>query len=138
MFQILQLVKSLPLWNLSISIFRRLSLFPAPMDKVRFLREHFQSPFSGDFLCFVPRTLYIIAHAKVFQSPFSGDFLCFEIDSVKISEPKIINFQSPFSGDFLCFLVSRALLAAWLEGFQSPFSGDFLCFGASCEHTIAP
>ena len=39
--------------NLSISIFRRFSLFPPDtIVGVSYILKHFQSPFSGDFLCF--------------------------------------------------------------------------------------
>ena len=41
---------------------------------------------------------------KIFQSPFSGDFLCFFVLSAK-TVCSDDNFQSPFSGDFLCFIV---------------------------------
>ncbi len=62
---------------LSISIFRRLSLFR--MLDIYFLskEDYFQSPFSGDFLCF-SYWCEVCCFAKIiFQSPFSGDFLCF-------------------------------------------------------------
>ncbi len=39
----------------------------------------FQSPFSGDFLCFYRLKVWYNGLKLDFQSPFSGDFLCFEI-----------------------------------------------------------
>ena len=92
---------------LSISIFRRLSLFPTTTTEFTFARTVFQSPFSGDFLC------------------FSSD-----LDEETL---EVISFQSPFSGDFLCFrlLYSSSMLASFI--FQSPFSGDFLCFSNICR-----
>ena len=40
---------------------------------------------------------------KIFQSPFSGDFLCFTKLFGKTPIIRVL-FQSPFSGDFLCFV----------------------------------
>ena len=68
-----------------------------------YVSAHFQSPFSGDFLCFKGIIDYFKAENYAFQSPFSGDFLCFPSDVLfEIETPKD-TFQSPFSGDFLCF-----------------------------------
>ena len=88
----------------------------------------FQSPFSGDFLCFLGlckqfgkvvraafnlhfQEIFFVSTYRVkldietirelFQSPFSGDFLCFEFC---FGDEALSSFQSPFSGDFLCFL----------------------------------
>ncbi len=67
---------------LSISIFRRLSLFhPLPARVGIVPVRVFQSPFSGDFLCFIGEPGAGKTHTCVFQSPFSGDFLCFFIPS---------------------------------------------------------
>ena len=86
----------------------------------------FQSPFSGDFLCFKDSSLFRQAERYIFQSPFSGDFLCFGYDFYE-RHWKPLYFQSPFSGDFLCFL-DAYFMPEDPTNFQSPFSGDFLCF----------
>ena len=119
--------------NLSISIFRRLSLFRIEdeIDELKTLLI-FQSPFSGDFLCFPSEILKYIQQAGLFQSPFSGDFLCFIIFRLKICQQLSI-FQSPFSGDFLCFTMHVSNNRFKNINFQSPFSGDFLCFGVQKE-----
>ena len=85
---------------------------------------HFQEIFfvSNSAVC------YIDPETVVFQSPFSGDFLCFVTPVIEILWNYGLTFQSPFSGDFLCFVKSRLLKSSWIEFFQSPFSGDFLCF----------
>ena len=65
--------------HLSISIFRRLSLFPGRLSKSKISSSaNFQSPFSGDFLCFPVQQPFCRRRAVRFQSPFSGDFLCFD------------------------------------------------------------
>ena len=65
---------------LSISIFRRLSLFLCYFNVHSFaLKPSFQSPFSGDFLCFLQKINVVYVHVNNFQSPFSGDFLCFQV-----------------------------------------------------------
>ena len=85
---------------------------------------HFQEIF------FVSRKLFKKRNWKQnFQSPFSGDFLCFVMWIVN-SKIDDMNFQSPFSGDFLCFSTSLVTGVRWTGFFQSPFSGDFLCFYA--------
>ena len=68
-----------------------------------------------------------------FQSPFSGDFLCFLTVKVVICT-EIETFQSPFSGDFLCFIMSK--ISDWLEQaltfnlhFQETFFVSALMFG---------
>ncbi len=124
------------MFKLSISIFRRLSLFQARNNSKGWLVGYFQSPFSGDFLCFVIKVKILDARwIKDFQSPFSGDFLCFLIRSLVNCEISVI-FQSPFSGDFLCFELREKLgVSGKIIVFQSPFSGDFLCFRHLYRHT---
>ena len=124
--------------------------------------DYFQSPFSGDFLCF--NTAIVSPHIShtVFQSPFSGDFLCFG-SSVTAVAGVHDDFQSPFSGDFLCFherqstyrrrngspfnlhfqeiffVSSNSCNSTAPDNFlfQSPFSGDFLCFANMlCLHLL--
>ena len=79
-------------------------------EDVEFL--DFQSPFSGDFLCFESSLLCIVSRSLPFQSPFSGDFLCFSRTGHTAKLQKCQNFQSPFSGDFLCFRVGTMGKAA--------------------------
>ena len=62
---------------LSISIFRRLSLFLCTYNLPEGGSGVFQSPFSGDFLCFGSKVGFATSRHCTFQSPFSGDFLCF-------------------------------------------------------------
>ena len=144
-----------PRVELSISIFRRLSLFLNHHTFHQNLDLHFQSPFSGDFLCFLADEDGYLIETLSFQSPFSGDFLCFP-PGAECWWVVNINFQSPFSGDFLCFQPRRRHSTAWklmlsisifrrlslflgnghskdnyAVCFQSPFSGDFLCFWLS-------
>ncbi len=100
--------------------------------KAKCLQCGFQSPFSGDFLCF-PQTIRAAGSTVlVFQSPFSGDFLCFLTDSEDCSVRRITIFQSPFSGDFLCFLTSTTCLqrAQWTFNlhFQEIFFVSFSIF----------
>ena len=48
------------------------------VEEIRALSNFvFQSPFSGDFLCFIGTEGYCDCLKNAFQSPFSGDFLCF-------------------------------------------------------------
>ena len=113
----------------------------------------FQSPFSGDFLCFKSLSVKGWTIENGFQSPFSGDFLCFlrnlndrtAIENIKLSisifrrlslfplSPIItlrrnnISFNLHFQETF--FVSSRLNVQTnRLYSFQSPFSGDFLCF----------
>ncbi len=116
-------------------------------------RQCFQSPFSGDFLCFGKGGCVVPSNtsSQTFQSPFSGDFLCFvqrAWNDRQLGRKLSISifrrfslfhgicsaaialrhyFQSPFSGDFLCF-GCRGFMRGICPDFQSPFSGDFLCF----------
>ncbi len=143
--------------DLSISIFRRFSLFQEDMDKQKGSGgAGFQSPFSGDFLCFRSckddrrwvflhrNTLSIsifrrfslfqlqdIADVKAvcatFNLHFQEIFFVSKINRENTSLSKRI-FQSPFSGDFLCFVLSGGTGIIACDDFQSPFSGDFLCF----------
>ena len=128
-------------------------MFPKHRYKpVTAAEESFQSPFSGDFLCFKRNEMKeFVKEHESFQSPFSGDFLCFMQllvhgrsqlfpfnlhfqETFFVSGSVVIrvltdSFQSPFSGDFLCFLGGDTISSVG-KIFQSPFSGDFLCFGA--------
>ena len=62
-----------------------------------------------------------------FQSPFSGDFLCFSIwKFVEIA--KSITFNLHFQETFFVSGVEKMEELELKENFQSPFSGDFLCF----------
>ncbi len=70
-----------------------------------------------------------------FQSPFSGDFLCFG-NIPRNTSVRSSNFQSPFSGDFLCFRECSTLMTLNRWIFQSPFSGDFLCFALFQSATL--
>ena len=137
---------------LSISIFRRLSLFLIGWSRVNINKEDiFQSPFSGDFLCFDvddvllrrPRVLSISIFRRLSLFPLADGSKPETIAGLSISIfrrlslflwrkrfsslPSTAAFQSPFSGDFLCF-PSGQDISKLVESFQSPFSGDFLCF----------
>ena len=109
---------------LSISIFRRLSLFRRQSLVYLPLRYYFQSPFSGDFLCFIQIAERYPNKREIFQSPFSGDFLCFSYHFVSASWGSSFNlhFQETF------FVSENEHYVQWQVFFQSPFSGDFLCF----------
>ena len=89
-----------------------------------FWLKSFQSPFSGDFLCFGNPFETDSDRAIYFQSPFSGDFLCFTMH-VSNNRFKNINFQSPFSGDFLCFGVQKELEEPYLISFNLHFQETF-------------
>ena len=108
MWQMWQMMQTM---MLSISIFRRLSLFPRGRFLLRYsiasfaFHLHFQETF---FVSLVD-DLEAWKARFFFQSPFSGDFLCFRNvwDIGKLSD---INFQSPFSGDFLCFMYKQCFV----------------------------
>ena len=114
--------------ELSISIFRRLSLFLVLLALHHHQHQAFQSPFSGDFLCFPLACEKINALSEAFQSPFSGDFLCFPT----------FRFTRVVHSLWLSISIFRRLSLFLLHAhvydtfehitFQSPFSGDFLCF----------
>ena len=88
---------------LSISIFRRLSLFPYhTKDRLVEKTFFFQSPFSGDFLCFE----ILVGKGMDSRKPFNLHFQeTFFVSKEKFENAlnTINSFQSPFSGDFLCF-----------------------------------
>ena len=90
--------------GLSISIFRRLSLFHTLMlDILHILHKSFNLHFQETF--FVSLSLHHTTsggESGTFNLHFQETFFvsCF-VDSAIIVEPFF--FQSPFSGDFLCF-----------------------------------
>ena len=116
------------IYELSISIFRRLSLFRSVIGKLVLFARYFQSPFSGDFLCFRAKECTDgYTSFTAFNLHFQETFFV----SLKQSTSYrwlVEHFQSPFSGDFLCFNCSNCTSHVLISFFQSPFSGDFLCF----------
>ena len=88
----------------------------------------FQSPFSGDFLCFD----FMRYTAKTYMNTtFNLHFQEIFFVSLTNGVHKLLTkstFQSPFSGDFLCFQKGEFYIGGIERDFQSPFSGDFLCF----------
>ena len=139
---------------LSISIFRRLSLFRKIIVEVECSNKQviFQSPFSGDFLCFAFPRRFWSGNVKPFNLHFQETFFV----SLSLTTAKtyaIIAFNLHFQETFFVskwtlqyvkaivntfnlhfqetFFVSKTVQSlAWLRlhPFQSPFSGDFLCF----------
>ena len=64
-----------------------------------------------------------------FQSPFSGDFLCFFTGLFHVSCDLRWAFNLHFQETFFVSKELRAPVTLMGEElFQSPFSGDFLCF----------
>ncbi len=120
--------------------------------------EFFQSPFSGDFLCFSRREVHgrgkklsisifrrfslfrdllfkTATRSVFFQSPFSGDFLCFLL-SCQCSTPQIPQLSISIFRRFSLFPKRQTLKHIIATDFQSPFSGDFLCFLSNSTATI--
>ena len=112
---------------LSISIFRRFSLFHKVVESLSSANERFfQSPFSGDFLCFRLKQIGR-KDESYFQSPFSGDFLCFAFKHNNIHTNSSCLSISIFRRFSLFHIHAFFYINSWHD-FQSPFSGDFLCF----------
>ena len=113
--------------GLSISIFRRLSLFHLSLDNSGGgTWKYFQSPFSGDFLCFEGKCCGLVQFVHLtfnlhFQETFFVSKLCFRQELT--SKPFNLHFQETF---FVSSLF--VFLTHFFDFFQSPFSGDFLCF----------
>ena len=129
---------------------------------LRLIYSYFQSPFSGDFLCFFNtarncgvrrkwlsisifrrfslfRTL-TVAVADVdeaFQSPFSGDFLCF-LSSHILFSLSILSFNLHFQEIFFVSIDMECAYMKTVVIFQSPFSGDFLCFPVRNNPELSP
>ena len=115
--------------KLSISIFRRLSLFQNRKGIQGIYRYIFQSPFSGDFLCFTKegntctryrRSLSISIFRRLSLFRVLNDKTT--IDNIKLSI-SIFRRLSLFRVYKMCWNLTLDAI------FQSPFSGDFLCFG---------
>ena len=102
MFQVAPLLDLIHELDLSISIFRRFSLFPTDARPEEMKEIFFQSPFSGDFLCFQIRCRVGIPYHPHLSISIFRRFSLFP-EHVSEALELAINFQSPFSGDFLCF-----------------------------------
>ena len=91
--------------------------------------EAFQSPFSGDFLCFEG---YEWRRSKGFARRLSiSIFRRFSLFRLSFDNCEAIPLQlsiSIFRRFSLFPLMGRWTNMACTESFQSPFSGDFLCF----------
>ncbi len=133
--------------------FQEIFFVSSRIRKARDTLINFQSPFSGDFLCFERKIYISVLDCKTFNLHFQEIFFVSHFNT-QTSVRYTVHFQSPFSGDFLCFCTrpprgraaqiapfnlhfqeiffvslskfDRQLLSA--VAFQSPFSGDFLCF----------
>ena len=118
--------------SLSISIFRRLSLFliflrhkngVEQRENILAFNLHFQETF---FVSPVnPDRDY--SDPGSFQSPFSGDFLCFEACNIFMLVLLRFTFNLHFQETFFVSSYTKMPLDN-VKFFQSPFSGDFLCF----------
>ena len=115
---------------LSISIFRRLSLFQKQCNRWRGLdytpfNLHFQETF---FVSQEGEVLRFSDAPSAFQSPFSGDFLCFPRWASCFPSWLYRSFNLHFQETFFVSGIKDLVQEYGYKIFQSPFSGDFLCF----------
>ena len=73
--------------------------------------NHFQSPFSGDFLCFVAKAT-ALGMAEFLSISIFRRLSLFQKSNGSLRGVRVC-FQSPFSGDFLCFIY-QSLLLLWV------------------------
>ena len=92
---------------------------------------NFQSPFSGDFLCFFSsfqssrsvQTTFNLHFQEIFFVSRQDDEVLFDLIPLTFN----LHFQEIF---FVSQLPKSFYNFGAINYFQSPFSGDFLCFGS--------